>query len=638
MAVSTSPKGVTRFGVFELDAHSGELRKSGIRIRLQQQPLQILSALLERPGEVITREELRERLWPGQVYVDFDHGLNKAIGKLRDALGDVVDSPHFIETLPKIGYRFLAPVGTAISADSLTGTSASLASESPARKVESRRKWLVATVLAGLLGSAVLAALLLGFSPSRVRNRMRRVGNRPVHAIAVLPLENLSHDPEQEYFADGMTEELITDLSKIEALRVISRTSVMRFKGVSRPLSEIASDLNVDAVIEGSVRRAGDRVRISAQLVGAEPERHLWAGNYEGELRDILALQSRVAQEISREVNVTLTQRDQRRLATARAIKPEAYEAYLKGVHYLNQANGPEAQRKASAYLQEAIAKDPSYAPAYVELAYFYMLSASGVQSPGESLPKAKLAALKALEIDSSLAEAHAALARAVLLYDHDWRAAEIGLRRALELNPASEPVHYWLGYMLLPLGRSAEALSEIQRAYELDPLSLDTNRTLGLTFFLAGQYDRAIEQYRKTLELDPHVGWTHVYLSWSYQQKGLHAAAIAEVQKALAESNNNTQWLANLALAYALAGRKPEARKVMAKLDRLSQREYVSSYDRAMVYVALGEKERAFAALEKAFEEHSERIVWLNVDWRLEPLRSDPRFQDLLHRIHLSQ
>jgi TolB-like protein/DNA-binding winged helix-turn-helix (wHTH) protein/lipoprotein NlpI len=637
MAVSSPPKGVSRFGVFELDAHSGELRKSGIRIKLQQQPLQILSALLERPGEVITREELRERLWPGQVYVDFDHGLNKAIGKLRDALGDVADSPHFIETLPKIGYRFLASVETAISADSRGDTSVSLATGSPARKVESRRKWLVATVVAGLLGSAVLAALLLGFSPSRVRNRMRGAGNRPVYAIAVLPLENLSHDPEQEYFADGMTEELITDLSKIEALRVISRTSVMRFKGVSRPLSEIASDLNVDAVIEGSVRRDGDRVRISAQLVGAEPERHLWAGNYEGELRDILALQSNVAQQISREVNVTLTQRDQQRLATTRTVKPEAYEAYLKGVHYLDQANGPEAEKKASAYLQEAIAKDPSYAPAYIELAYFYMLSASGVQAPGESLPNAKLAALKALEIDSSLAEAHAALARAVLLYDHDWRAAETGLRRALELNPASARVHFWLGYMLLPLGRNAEALSEIQRAHELDPLSLDSNLTLGITFFLAGQYDRAIEQYRKTLELDPHYAWPHVYLSWAYEKKGMHATAIAEVQKALAESSNNTQWLANLALAYALAGRRPEARKVMAKLDRLSQREYVSSYDRGFVYVALGEKERAIAALEKAFEEHAERIVWLKVDWRFEPLRSDPRFQDLLRRIHLS-
>lgn len=638
MAVSSPPRTVTRFGVFELDAHSGELRKSGIRIKLQQQPLQILSALLERPGEVVTREELRERLWPGDVYVDFDHGLNKAMGKLRDALGDLADSPHFIETLPKIGYRFLAPVGTAISADSLGDTGASLASESPARKVESRRKWLVATVLAGLLGSAVLVVLLFGFSPSRVRNRMRGAGNRPVYAIAVLPLENLSHDPEQEYFADGMTEELITDLSKIEALRVISRTSVMRFKGVSKPLSEIASELHVDAVIEGSVRRAGNRVRISAQLVGAVPERHLWADNYEGELRDILALQSRVAQEISREVNVTLTQRDQQRLATARAIKPEAYEAYLKGVHYIDQRNGPEAEKQGAAYLQEAIAKDPSYAPAYVGLATFYMLSASGVQAPGESLPKAKLAALKALEIDSSLAEAHAVLARAVFIYDHDWRAAETGLRRALELNPSSAQVHFWLGYMLLPLGRSAEALSEIQRAHELDPLSLDTNVTLGLTFFLAGQYDRAIEQYRRTLELNPNLGWPHVYLSWAYQKKGMHAAAIAEVQKALAESSNNTQWLANLALAYALAGRRAEARKVMAELDRLSRRAYVSSYDRAIVYVALGERERAFAALEKAFEEHSERIVWLNVDWRFEPLRSDPRFQDLLRRIHLSQ
>ena len=491
--------------------------------------------------------------------------------------------------------------------------------------------WLIAGMGAGVV-AVVLAVIFLGF----MRAGSAKPGAQRITSLAVLPLENLSHDPEQEYFADGMTEELITDLSKIGALRVISRTSVMRFKGVSRPLPEIARELNVDGVIEGSVRRAGDRVRITAQLVGAVPERHLWAGNYEGELRDILALQSHVAQEISREVNVTLSQHDQQRLATTRTVKPEAYEAYLKGIHYIDQRNGPEAEKKGAAYLQEAIAKDPSYAPAYVGLATFYMLGTSGVQVPEESLPKAKLAALKALEIDSSLAEAHAALARAVFLYDHDWSSAETGLRRALELNPASARVHYWLGYMLLPLGRSAEALSEMQRAYELDPLASDTNLSLGLTFFLSGQNDRAIEQYRRLLELDPHSGWPHVYLAWSYQKKGMHAEAIAEVQKALAESSNNTQWVANLALAYALAGRKAEARNVMAELDRLAQREYVSSYDRATVYAALGEKEPAFAALEKAFAEHSERIVWLKADWRFGTIRADPRFRDLIRRIGL--
>src|SRR6266536_1535908 len=275
MAVSSLPRGVTRFGVFELDVHSGELRKNGARIRLQQQPLQVLALLLERPGEVVTREELRERLWPGDVYVDFDRGLNKAIGKLRVALGDLADSPQFIETLPKIGYRFLAPVGTAISADSLGDTGASLASECPAGKVESRRKWLVATVLAGLLGSAVLVVLLLGFSPSRVRNRMRGAGNRPVHAIAVLPLVNLSSDPAQEYFADGMTDALIAGLSQIKAVRVISRTSIMHYKGTSETLPQIGQELGVDEIVEASVMRSGNRVRITVQLIEAREDRHL---------------------------------------------------------------------------------------------------------------------------------------------------------------------------------------------------------------------------------------------------------------------------------------------------------------------------------------------------------------------------
>ena len=501
----------------------------------------------------------------------------------------------------------------------------------PHAEIKHRARWRLKPSLSAGIVAAILALIFL----VGMRTRSTKPGAQRIASLAVLPLENLSHDPDQEYFADGMTEELITDLSKIGALRVISRTSVMRFKGVSRPLPEIAGELNVEGIIEGSVRRAGDRIRITAQLVGTAPERHLWAGNYEGDLRDILALQSRVAQEISREVNVTLTQQDQQRLSTARAVKPEAYEAYLKSVHYL-ESGDPEVEKKGVAYLQEAIAKDPSYAPAYVELAYSYMLSVSGFQVPEDSLPKAKVAALKALEIDSSLAEAHAMLARVVFIYDHDWRTAEIELRRAVELNPASARAHYWLGYTLLALGRSTEALSEIQRAHELDPLAQDTNLALGMTFFLAGQNDRAIEQYRRIMELDPHSGWPHVYLAWSYQKKGMHAEAIAEVEKALADSSSNTQWVANLALAYALAGRKAEARNVMAELDRLSHREYVSSYDRAIVYAALREKESAFAALEKAFEEHSERIVWLRADWRFQTIHSDPRFQGLLQRVGL--
>ncbi|HYU46321.1 MAG TPA: tetratricopeptide repeat protein [Terriglobales bacterium] len=618
--------------------HSGELRKNGARIRLQQQPLQVLALLLERPGEVVTREELRERLWPGDVYVDFDRGLNKAIGKLRDALGDLADSPQFIETLPKIGYRFLAPVGTAISADSLGDTGASLASESPAGKVESRRKWLVATVLAGLLGSAVLVVLLLGFSPSRVRNRMRGAGNRPVHAIAVLPLVNLSSDPAQEYFADGMTDALIAGLSQIKAVRVISRTSIMHYKGTSETSPQIAQELGVDKIVEASVMRSGNRVRITVQLIEAREDRHLWARIYERDITDVLALQSELVQAISSEIKVQLTPQENERLKATRRVNPEAYEAYLKARFYWNKRTGQDIT-KGIEYFQHAIEIDPDYAHAYVGLADSYVLLAEiGDARPREAIAKARAAAAKAIEIDTLLAEAHAPLAFISAFYDYDWAGAEREFKRAVELNPGDATAHQWYAHCLSFLGRHDEATAEIERARSLDPLSLPINTSVGTMLLYSRHYDSAIEQYRKALEMDPNFIQARDYLGNAYLQKGMYEQAIAEFQKAVDLSGGQVRCMAGLGRAYAAAGRRDQARNVIEQLKKRSQRSYVSRYELALIHTGLGEKEQAFALLEQAYEEHDRRLVELGVGPQVDPLRSDPRFQDLLRRIHLSQ
>jgi eukaryotic-like serine/threonine-protein kinase len=496
---------------------------------------------------------------------------------------------------------------------------------------------LVRPAMAGLAALFALAALLAAFNVVGWRDRLLGRDGRPqISSLAVLPLANLSRDPEQDYFADGMTEALITDLAKTTDLRVISRTSVMHYKGIDKPLPEIARELHVDAVVEGSVQRSGNRVRISAQLIRAATDQHLWADSYERDFQDILALQDEVAHAITWQVEGRLSQRNEVHRESSRPVNPEAYEAYLKGLYYWNKRT-VEGLTKSAQYFEEAIERDPSYAPAYAGLAsFYYMSSTSGILTPNESLPKAKAAAMKALQIDDSLAEAHAVLATAILSYDRDRKAAEAEFRRALELNPGSAQVHYWYGFWFLTiLGRYPEAISEMQRAQALDPLSLLINTHLATTLAWAGHYDQAEQQYLRTLELDPHFAWAHVFLAWLYQEKGMYEAALTETQKAAADSSDNPQIMSQLARAYALAGKRAEALKVVAELNRLSQqRVYVSSYDMATVYVALGDNPRTFAELERAFEEHSAGYG-LGGDPRFEGLHSDPRFQDLLRRLN---
>jgi TolB-like protein/DNA-binding winged helix-turn-helix (wHTH) protein len=479
------PNSVVRFGTYEVSLQSGEVRKAGLRIRVQQQPMKLLEILLEHPSEVVTREELRSRVWPDESFGDFDQALNIAIGKLRSALGDSAENPRFIETLPKRGYRFIADVSI-VNAEAQTNKqpeSATGVLPGVERETESghklhdaglavapkRRLWPTRRVVVALALVLSLPILALWLFRSR--------GHAPtgIRSLAVLPLDNLSGDASQNYFADGMTDELITDLAQISALRVISRTSVMAYKGARKPLPQIARELNVDAVVEGTVLRSGDQVRITAQLIEASTDKHLWSQSYAGELRDTLSLQNRVAGAIADQIRINLTPQEQATLKNVKVVNPEAYESYLKGRYFWNKRTA-DGLKAALAYFKQAIEEDPKYAQAYSGLADTYALLGDweyGVLAPNEAYPKAKAAAIKALELDNTLSEAHTSLAFSLDVFDWDWESAEREFRRAIELNPGYATAHHWYAWHLSEMGRNSEAVAEMRKAENLDPLSL---------------------------------------------------------------------------------------------------------------------------------------------------------------------
>jgi TolB-like protein/Tfp pilus assembly protein PilF len=564
-------RATVRFGVFEADFRAGELRNQGVKVKLQEQPLQILKILLENPGEVVTREELQKKVWPADTFVDFEQGLYNSVRRLRDALEDSADKPRFIETLARRGYRFIGTVTT---------------------------------------------------SPLQIES------------IAVLPLENLSRDPEQDYFAEGLTEALITTLAKIGDLRVVSRTSAMQYKGVHRPLAAIARELGVDAIVEGTVLREGDRVRITAQLIDAAKEAHLWAESYERDLREVLSLHSELARDIAREVRVKLAPVDQARFAEVHPVDPEAYEAYLKGRYHWNRRSA-EGLGKAIQYFQQAIARDPTYPAAYAGLAdCLSILGWWSYVSPDDGCGKAKGLAQKALEMDRSLAEAHTSLAWATMLYDHNFALAEKEFERSIELNPRYATGHQWFGLYLALMGRYEEGYTELKRATRLDPHPI-VNQSLGFVLFFAGRYDQAIEQFEKALELDPGLAQAHCVLGLTYVYKGMHKAAIAAGQKAVELSQGAPLFVACLGLAYAEAGYWEEAQKILGQLNELSKQRYVTPYVLARIYAALGKKEEALRWLETGYRERAALMVCLKTDQRFDELRSDPRFQDLLRRMN---
>jgi len=489
----------------------------------------------------------------------------------------------------------------------------------------------LAVDLRRLMASASAVAALRDRTYS---GRQRRASRRRIRSLAVLPLANLSRDPEQNYFADGMTEALITHLSKIGALKVISRTSAMRYKGTDKSVPEIACELGVDAVIEGSVLRAGKRVRITAQLIHAGTDEHLWAESYNRGLHDVLSLQSEVARAIAQEIRIKLTAQGQARLVGARPISPEVYELYLKGRYYWNKRT-EEGAKKALAYFQQAIERDPAYAQAYAGLAdSYYILGYYNLLPSKQAFPRAEAAAMKALELDDTLAEGHATLGVVTWLFNWNWVQAEKEFKRAFELNSSYATAHMWCAHLFVTLGRHEEALAESNRALQCDPLSLIINTSLGWTFYFARNYNPSQEQLRKTLDMDPSFAFAHVCLGQAYEQKGMFEEAISEFQKGITFSGGSTYALAGLGHAYAMAGKRDEAQSVLNQLKDLSKQKYVSAYDIAAIYTGLGEKEQAFAWLEMAYEERSHLLTYLKVEPTLDPLRSDPHFADLLRRV----
>ena len=626
MTSATPPAQTVRFGLFELDVRAGELRKRGVKVPLQGLPVQVLVMLLENPGHVVTRDELRTRLWPADTFVDFDHSLHNAIARLREALGENANSPRFVETLPRRGYRFIGLLDSAV------------VPQKAAPEVKRSGQFRRALLPAVLVLLAVVAALV-GLNVGGVRSKLFGKLDSAAHidSIAVLPLKNLSDDREQDYFADGMTEALITDLGKVSALRVISRTSVMRYKDTKKPLPEIARELQVDALVEGTVARSGDRLRITANLIQASPEKHIWAETYERNLSDVIALQNDVARTITQQIQVQLTPEEHVKLSASHPVDPEAYKLYIKGRYFWVKRNR-ESFDRAMGYFQQAIDRDPTYAAPYSGLADCYALFGSsfdvGGQAPIEVEPKAKAAALKALELDNSLADAHNSIAYVKLTYDWDWTGAEAEFRRSIALNPGYAHGHHWYAHLLLSSGRGEEAMAEVNRALELDPVSPIINLHLGWHYLYTRQYDRALSQLDKTLELDPDYALAHWYRALAFEQKKMYPEALHEMARAKDLLPGNLAVQSDIGHVYAVSGDKGNAERVIGGLKEESARRYVNQYEIALIYIGLGQNGQAFKSLERAFREHSDMLVYLKVDPRLDPIRSDSRFADLMHRV----
>jgi TolB-like protein/DNA-binding winged helix-turn-helix (wHTH) protein/Tfp pilus assembly protein PilF len=654
-----TPFRIVRFGLFEVDLEACELRKKGVRIKLQDQPLHILRVLIERPGEIVSREELRHRLWQPDTFVDFDHSLNTAMMRLREVLGDSSENPRFIETVPRKGYRFVAPVHQIrpeIPADFAGTQEVNQATLPPGTgskdlyqiavdDTTAPTTWVKKNYQISLFHalSIVVILVLLTAIVSSIFFRLRPdsifsyAPSKPITSLVVLPMENLSGDKSQEYFADGMTDELIASLARISSIRVLSRTTAMEYKDSHESLGKIARDLGVDAVVEGTVLRSGDRVRITAELIQVSTDRHLWADTYESPLDDVLTLQNRVASAIVEQIRIQLTSQDKTRLASRRLVKPEAYEDFLKGLFYWNKRSR-EDLLKAIDYFQLAIAKDPQYALAYAGLADCYgILGAAivGTVPTIEVAPKAEAAAMKAVELDDSLAETQTALATVQFNYKWDWKAAERGFRRAIELNPNYATAHQRYSLYLTAMGRRSESLLEMERARSLDPLSVSMNFSLGWRLYMAREYDRAIVQLNDAIEMDPSFVLPHIVLGQTYEQKEDYANAIAELEKTAIMSHRSPPVIAALGHVYAVAGRINEAHKILEELQSESGTGYVSPFYVALVYAGLKDESRTMEWLEKAYADRSNSMVFANVDPRFDNLRSNQRFQHLLERMN---
>jgi TolB-like protein/DNA-binding winged helix-turn-helix (wHTH) protein/Tfp pilus assembly protein PilF len=628
---------VLRFGVFQVNLAARELRKHGVRIRLPGQPFCVLSILLESPGQVVSRDEMRDKLWGSGTFVDHERSLNSAIRKLRAVLGDSQESPRYIETVPRLGYRFIAPVEEISSSGETPHTGPPEPPSSVAAAIVaalSDRHW---SLILGI--PAVLLTLLAGyFMWSRAR-----VGPQPSSErlmLAVLPFENLTGDPAQDYLSDGLTEEMIGQLGRLdpEHLGVIARTSVMHYKHTTEQVGKIGRELGVQYMLEGSVRREADRVRVTAQLVQMKDQTHIWSRQYDRELKSLLSLQGEIAQEAADEIEVTLGRGHQAWAANRKLASPSSYQAYdlyLKGRYFWNKRTQDGFQQAAD-YFQQSIANDPNYARAYAGLADTFALMSSWSYVPQtEAIPKARAAALRALQLDDGLAEAHTSLALIAENYDYDWQSAEKEYRRAIQLDPQYATAHHWYAECLSFQGRFPEALEESERARQLDPLSLIIATDHAAILYFARQYDRAIEQFRAVLAMEPNFARAHMVI-YAYVEKGMFPEALAETDSWRHSDGSPVSELE--AYVYGRWGKRQQAERALAQWKRRSLVQPVAASLLVVeAYVATGRKEEALALIEKSYREHSNLVTTLKVEPALDPLRGDPRFQELLRRTGLA-
>ena len=615
------------FGPFRLDVLRRRLLRDGEPVRLTPKAFDLLRVLVEEAGRTVEKDELLEKVWPGTVVEE--NNLNQNITALRKSLGDSRQESQYIATIPGTGYRFVAEVKRVeedVFAPGRKDAKAETAAGPAARPARAFRYGLL--ILVPLIVVALVYAIY-------TREKPKELG---ITSIMVLPLENLSGNSEEEYFADGMTDALIGDLARISSLHVISRTSSMHYKGTKKSLPEIAREINVDAVVEGTVQRSGDRVVIRAQLIHAATDRHLWVGDYSRSMNDVLDLQSEIAQAIARQVQIQMTPADQARLQSSRAVRPKAFDDYLQGRYLFWNKRTEENLNRAIEFFQSAIKEDPNYAPAYVGLADCYNALGTvqvGAFPPAEGRRRAEEAAAKALELDGLLAEAHSALGQ-VKHFNWHWTAAEQDFKHAIELNSNYANAHNMYATYLMSCGRIDESIAVSNRARELDPFSLSISAQRGFLLENARRYREAIEQLRGVIAMDPSHYQAYWILGHTYAANQQFDEAIVAAAKAVELSERAPGALGMLGLVYGLAGHKTEATKIRDELLELNKRRYVTPAALVNVYIGLGNRDQAFVWLEKAYQERSNYLAFLKVFPILDPIRSDPRFADLVRRVGL--